>query len=224
MAGTLRRMRHVVWDWNGTLLADQLVAVEALNVVCARAGVTVLTAEQVRQMNTRPLRRFYERLFARPITDAEWARIDDVFHDAWRAAVARVALATDAVVALEAVTAAGRTQSLLSMLRHDDLVPLLAGFEIDHHFVRVDGLRELSTGGGKAEYLVAHLERVRHTWTDATDVLVIGDTLDDARAAAHVGARCVLYDGGTHTAADLDAAGVPVATSLVEALDLAGAA
>jgi len=53
-------------------------------------------------------------------------------------------------------------------------------------------------------------------------VLVIGDAKDDAAAAAHVGAACVLYDGGSHPREELEATGAPVAGSLTEALDLAG--
>ena len=48
-------------------------------------------------------------------------------------------------------------------------------------------------------------------------MVVIGDALDDAAAAAHVGARCILYDGGSHLrdrleqacAAHLEATGTP---------------
>jgi phosphoglycolate phosphatase-like HAD superfamily hydrolase len=57
-------------------------------------------------------------------------------------------------------------------------------------------------------------------------VLVVGDALDDAAAAAEVGVPCVLFDGGSHPRSELEEAGVPVVGSLVEALevgrDLAG--
>ena len=51
---------------------------------------------------------------------------------------------------------------------------------------------------------------------------MIGDSLDDAVAAQEVGVPCVLYDGGSHHRRELDAAGVPVAQSLVAALQLGG--
>ena len=54
-------------------------------------------------------------------------------------------------------------------------------------------------------------------------MVVIGDALDDARAARAVGVECILYDGGSHHRAELDSAGVAVARSLVEAVRLAGA-
>jgi len=51
--------------------------------------------------------------------------------------------------------------------------------------------------------------------------VVIGDAVDDAVAAAHVGARAVLYTGGSHSRSSLEAAGVPVVDTLAEAVALA---
>ncbi len=215
-------MRHVVWDWNGTLLDDQELVVDALGVVLDDAGVPRVDLATYQALYTRPLRRFYEHLFGRPIDDEEWAHIDELYHAGYRAALADVELTEDAEVALDAIARTGRSQSLLSMWRHDELIPLVERLGVREHFVRVDGLR--GPGGGlKAPHLEAHLQRVVATaGDDPREVLVVGDALDDAAAAAHVGARCVLYDGGSHPPEQLEAAGVPVAASLTGALDLAG--
>jgi phosphoglycolate phosphatase-like HAD superfamily hydrolase len=53
--------------------------------------------------------------------------------------------------------------------------------------------------------------------------VMIGDSVDDALAAASVGARCVLYSGGFTDAARLAEVGVPVVGSLAEAAVLAAA-
>jgi phosphoglycolate phosphatase-like HAD superfamily hydrolase len=215
-------MRHVVWDWNGTLLADQELVVDALNAVLVDRGLPSTDLATYQRLYTRPVRRFYERLFGRSIDDAEWQHLDDVYHTGYAAALERARLADDALDALEAIAGTGRTQSLLSMYRHEDLVPLVTKLGVHDHFVRVDGLR--GPGGGlKAPHLEAHLERIIHAaGDDPGRVLVVGDALDDAAAAAHVGASCVLYDGGSHPRDELERAGVPVADSLTHALDIAG--
>lgn len=215
-------MRHVVWDWNGTLLDDHHLVVDGLNAVLDDAGIDRVDVTTYQRLYTRPIQVFYERVFGRPIGDGEWQRIDDVFHDAYDQALARVGLASDAEVALDAVARGGRTQSLLSMYRHDDLVPLVDRFGIADRFARIDGVR--GTGGGtKAPYLEAHLGGIiSDPATDAGDVLVIGDAVDDATAASHVGARCVLYDGGAHPRGQLEATGYPVASTLTQALEIAG--
>ena len=214
-------MRHVVWDWNGTLLDDQHVVVEALNAVLDDAGLPEVDLATYQRLYTRPVRLLYERLFGREVAPDEWQRIDDVYHAGYRAAQARARLAPDAEQALDAVAADGWTQSLLSMYRHEELVPLVERLGIDDRFVRIDGLR--GPGGGvKAPHLEAHLARVLHVaGDDPSRVLVVGDALDDAAAAAHVGVACILYDGGSHPRQELDRAGVPVADSLSHALELA---
>lgn len=213
-------MRHVVWDWNGTLLDDQRLVLQALNAVLVDAGLPPTDAATYRRLYTRPIRVFYERLFGRPLGDREWARVDEVYHEAYHARLAQATLTADARDVLEDVEEAGLTQSLLSMYRHHELVPLVRRLGVADHFVRIDGLRGPG-GGRKARELEAHLGSF-DTSVDPRDVLVVGDALDDARAAAHVGTRCVLYDGGSHPRAELEQAGVPVVPSLSGALEVAG--
>jgi phosphoglycolate phosphatase-like HAD superfamily hydrolase len=210
-------MRHVVWDWNGCLFDDQHLVIEGLNAVLDDAGLPRVDVAIYQRLYTRPVKVFYERLFGRPIDTGEWEHLDEVYHHGYRAALDRADLNADAHEALALVEEDDRTQSLLSMWRHAELVPLVTELGIHERFVRVDGLR--GAGGGlKAPHLEAHLRAVRR---GADEVLVVGDALDDAAAAAHVGARCVLYDGGSHPRAELQRAGVPVASSLTEALDVA---
>jgi phosphoglycolate phosphatase-like HAD superfamily hydrolase len=51
--------------------------------------------------------------------------------------------------------------------------------------------------------------------------VLIGDSVDDAHAAAEVGAQVVLYAGGFTDAPRLRKTGQPVATTLTEAVALA---
>lgn len=212
---------HLVWDWNGTLFDDQHLVIGALNAVLDEAGLPRVDMATYQRLYTRPVLVFYERLFGRPIGPQEWERLDAVYHAGYRAGLDRARLTVDATTALDAVEVAGGTQSLLSMWRHEELVPLVGVLGIADRFARIDGLRG-DGGGVKAPYLQAHLDAlVAERGVAPSEVLVIGDALDDAAAAAHIGATCVLYDGGSHPRQELDAAGVPVATSLTEALELA---
>lgn len=216
-------MRHIVWDWNGTLLDDHDLVVGALRHLTDREGIEPITPERYRALYCRPVKRFYERIFGRPIGSEEWDELDDAYHAKYRELLAeRARLAHDAIDALDRVDAAGRTQSLLSMYRHHELVPLIERFELHHRFVRVDGLRGLG-GVKKAASMEAHLTAVAdHHGGDPRRVAVIGDAIDDAHAAEHVGARAVLIDSGAHPRDELEATGAEVVDSLTEALDVVG--
>ncbi len=116
----------------------------------------------------------------------------------------------------------GHSQSILSMYVHDELVPLVRGFGIEPHFIRVDG-RTGPSGGSKAEHMVRHIGALAGVaGVDPARTVVIGDAADDAVAALHVGAQAVLYTGGSHSRASLEGVGVPVVDTLAEAVEEAG--
>ena len=207
-------VRHLVWDWNGTLFDDQVAVVAAVNDALARLGVPAIDADGYRTHFTRPVERFYEQVVGRAISAQEWAALDAAYHDSYAGWVERLELAPDALEALAAAEAAGLSQSLLSMWRHEDLVPLVERLGIGRYFVRVDGLSR-SDGGSKAEHLVKHLAALE---LEPSAVVLVGDSLDDLAAARAVGAGCVLYDGGSHHRHALEATGVPVVDSLTDAL------
>jgi phosphoglycolate phosphatase-like HAD superfamily hydrolase len=207
-------VRHVVWDWNGTLVDDHLAVVAAINHALATLRLGPIDSEVFRSHFTRPVQRFYERVAGRPIEPGEWHTLDEAYHDSYSARLERLQLAPDAWAALAAAETAGLTQSLLSMWRHQDLVSLVGRLGIGRFFRRVDGLRAPG-GGGKTEHLVAHLAALE---VEPSAALLVGDALDDLAAAQAVGARCVLYDGGAHHRHALEASGVPVVDTLTAAV------
>jgi phosphoglycolate phosphatase-like HAD superfamily hydrolase len=210
-------VRHLVWDWNGTLVDDQSAVVAAVNDALASLRLRPIDSDAYRTHFTRPVQRFYEQVAGRPIEPGEWRALDEAYHDSYGARVEGLALAADARAALEAAAAAGLSQSLLSMWRHQDLVPLVERLGIARFFVRVDGLR-VSGGESKTEHLVEHLAALG---VEAPAALLVGDALDDLAAARAVGAGCVLYDGGSHHRDALEATGAPVVATLTEAVALA---
>jgi phosphoglycolate phosphatase-like HAD superfamily hydrolase len=206
---------HLVWDWNGTLLNDLDLVVEATNAAFAAIGGPAVTADDHRRDFRRPVVDYYAFVMGRPITADEFVRLDHAFHTAYRTRLLECALAADAV---EAINAWSGTQSLLSMWFHDELLPEVSRRGLAERLVRIDGLRATVGGGHKAEHLVEHLEALG---VKPDDTILIGDSADDAHAAEAVGAACVLYGGGFTHPDRLRETGVPVAGSLVEAVSIA---
>ncbi|MEU2250517.1 HAD family hydrolase [Streptomyces sp. NPDC019224] len=209
---------HLVWDWNGTLLDDNTAVVGATNAAFGEVGVAPITVEQYREMYCIPIPRFYERLMGRLPTDAEWELMDGAFHRHYTQRRDACGLTAGAAELLARWQLTGRSQSIMSMYRHEELVPVVRGFGIERHFVRVDG-RTGPSGGSKAQYMERHLAAMEGISPGHT--VVIGDAVDDAVAAAHVGAKAILYTGGSHSRASLEKAGVPVVDTLGDAVTLA---
>ncbi|GHG82962.1 HAD family hydrolase [Streptomyces griseocarneus] len=209
------RAAHIVWDWNGTLFHDVDAVISATNAAFAELGLEPITLARYRELYCVPIPRFYERLMGRLPTPAEWDHMDTVFQRHYRDHHIRCALADGAESLLRRWQEAGGTQSIMSMYGHEDLLPLVRGFGIERRFIRVDG-RTGPSGGSKAEHMARHIAGL--DGVSARRTVVIGDAVDDAVAAAHVGAHAVLYTGGSHSRESLAEAGVPVVDSLVEAV------
>lgn len=206
-------MAHIVWDWNGTLFNDLDAIVDATNEIFASYGLPLMDLAGFRSVYTRPIWSCYERLLGRELEQGEWERLDAAFHDSYHRLMERCRLAADARHAIDALTDAGHTQSLLSMWHHDRLTVAVREHGIGEIFRRVDGLRPEEAGGSKAEFMVRHLTRLE---VDPSEVIAIGDSVDDAVAARHAGARAILYAGGMQARAELDRFGVPVVERLTE--------
>jgi len=208
---------HLVWDWNGTLLDDFDLTIAATNAAFHASGGPNVTGDEHRRRFRRPIAEYYAEVLGRPVDEAEFAAMDTRFHSEYHRMLATCRLAAGAA---EALAAWSGSQSLLSMWFHEQLVPFVAGFGLADRFVRIDGLREATGGGNKAEHLVRHLAALR---LDGADCVLIGDTLDDADAAAAVGAGCVLVSYGYTDGDRLAATGLPVADTLADAVKLASA-
>ncbi|GAA3177242.1 MULTISPECIES: HAD family hydrolase [Streptomyces] len=213
------RATHLVWDWNGTLFHDIDAVIGATNAAFAEVGMEPITLERYRELYRVPVPLFYEHLMGRMPTDAEWLVMDEAFHRHYTDRRGHCGLADGADALLAGWRAAGGSQSILSMFGHDELIPLVRGFGIEPHFLRVDG-RKGPSGGGKSEDMVRHLAALESV--DPHRTVVIGDAVDDAVAARHAGAQAVLYTGGSHSRDRLRAAGVPIVDTLAEAVEVAG--
>lgn len=215
-------MRHIVWDWNGTLFDDGPLVVEAVNACLASQGAGPIDAATYRREFVRPLELFYAKFLDGPIDPDFLHALDDVFQDAYWDGFDDADLTVDAREAIDMAASRGATQSVASMLWHDMLVPTVTGFGLHEQMLALDGNRG-TAGETKEQHLAHHVERLRQMYPALRQarITVIGDITDDAAAARHVGVGCVLYDGGSQDREQLEATGFPVANTLVEAVDIA---
>ncbi|MFJ8043955.1 HAD family hydrolase [Kitasatospora sp. NPDC096147] len=211
---------HLVLDFNGTLLDDNAARLRALNDSLAVLGLAPIDMAEYRLKFCVPVPSFYGRLLGRMPTAEEWDLADAVFQRNYPGyARTGSTLMEGAEDVLAAWTAAGHSLSVLSLHTHAALLQELERLGIARYFTLVDGRRG-PTGGTKADAMRRHLELLG---TDGSRVVAIGDTVDDGLAARSAGIRAVLFSGGAQLAAELAASGAPVADSLREAAELAGA-
>ena len=217
-----REIRHIVWDWNGTLFDDQPLVTHATNASLGAVGFPSLDGCQYQDLYRRPLQDFYLAMVGREFSAEEWQLVEDAFSRTYADGMHTCQLTADALTALDSW--APHSQSLLSMYDHDRLVPLTDSFGLTSRLVRVDGRPPALDYGPKTKYLAAHLTHLQavEPALAAEQVALVGDCVDDAMAALEVGATAVLYTGGSSSRKNLEAAGLglPVVDSLTEAVAL----
>ena len=201
----------LVWDWNGTLLDDTQASVDALNDQLARRGLPPITVDFYRDTFAFPVRPFYTRCGV-DLSREDWDALAQDYHDAYHVHARNARLAGTAVEALEMAERHGFRQTIVSALRQDYLDAAVDRFGIRRFFTDVVGTDNLDGGSklSRAQALAARL---------GDDLVLIGDSLHDKEVADALGARCVLFAGGSHSPARL-ARVAPVAVTLTEAVQL----
>lgn len=194
------RYRHIVWDWNGTLLDDVDYSIACMNGLLDRRGLPRLDRARYHALFDFPVRDYYYRLGFDPVRDPfEQLSVEFISaYDARRWDCRLHAAATDV---LAAVAHTGATQSILSAYRQETLHEIVGHFGLTRHFIRLTGLDNIfahsKAGLGRAWLAELGLPPAQ--------VLLIGDTLHDLDVAQHMGVDCVLVAAGHHPAARLRA-------------------
>lgn len=201
----------ILWDWNGTLLDDTRAAVGALGVILERRGIAPVPFEEYRATFSFPSRTYYERV-GLDFSKESWGALAREYHEAYLALPRR--LATDAAAALDLADSLGYAQYIVSAMRQDLLDGEVERFGLAGRFKAVCGTDNLD-GGSK----IGSVRRLARTLPPGS-ATVIGDALHDKESADVIGARCIFYTGGSHSAERLAAAG-RTASTLVEAVEAA---
>lgn len=185
--------RHVIWDWNGTLLDDLDLCVELINGILGRNGLPTVDRAGYHAEFNFPVRDYYRRI-GLEVEGQGFERLSAEFIGGYEQRRLECGLHDGALEALAAVEAAGLTQSILSAYRQETLQEIVAHFGLTARFIRLNGLSDIYAHG-KIELGRRWL---RELGLPPADVLLIGDTLHDAEVARELGVDCALVAGGHH--------------------------
>ncbi len=216
-----RTIRHVVWDWNGTLLNDVFACVEALNAILKWRELPPVAEQDYRRAFDFPVQEYY-RALGLPCGGDEWRALTRIFHEHYAAASRRAALRDGVPEVLAGLRRRGMPMSVLSASEVTILERMIRERGIRDYFEHVRGLDNLDAHskwdiGGE---LFAALE------ASAAEVLLVGDTTHDFEVAQRLGCDCLLLAGGHQSVERLRPCGCPVAetpAAILEAVKRRGA-
>ena len=187
------RYRHIIWDWNGTLLDDLDYCIGIMNAILRRRGLPEFDRTHYHAVFDFPVRDYYARLGFETAKDS-FEALSVEFITGYDAHRLDCALHPDTRRILAAVQAAGLTQSILSAYRHETLVEIVTHFGLAPHFAALSGLDNIYAHS-KAEL---GRTQVAKLGLPPSEILLIGDTLHDLEVAREIGVDCVLIAAGHH--------------------------
>lgn len=209
---------HIIWDWNGTLLNDFSVSLNATNEALSEINIPKITSLCYKENYSVPVDDFYHKIIGRTTTRDEWKRIGQKFNEIYKPEVIKAPLADKAMHILKNV----KSQSICSLMENDLLLSMVESFGVRDYFSLIQGRSHPLLKEGKEKHLEAHINwLVSRLNIDKRVMILIGDTVDDAYSAKTAGIKSILYSGGTYSYDRLKATGQPVAKTLDEAIVLA---
>lgn len=187
------KIKHIIWDWNGTLLDDLWLSIKAINIVLNRYQLPEIHEEKYLEIFTFPVIDYYERL-GFDFEKQPFTVVGTEFIEEYTKRQLKPGLHHGARELMTCLKQNGITQSLLSAARQQMLDTLISHHQLDEFFIKVIG-QDDHYAHGKTE--------AGKLWVDSLDVrphevLFIGDTLHDLDVAKAIGADCALIAGG-HT-------------------------
>lgn len=204
-------IRHIIWDWNGTLLDDVAACVEAMNCMLAKRRLGVLSLERYREIFGFPVRDYYREL-GFDLEHEDWDALAKEFHFHYDITARTASLREGILPVLKALKGRGVCMSILSASETSILQRMLGARGIASHFSKAYGLDNLHA----ASKLSLGFRLLEEVAVPARRVLLIGDTIHDHDVASELGCRCLLLGGGHQSDARLTACGCAVVKSPAE--------
>lgn len=183
--------RHLIWDWNGTLLDDAWLCRDIMNGQLRKRGLPTLSAERYEAIFDFPVEGYYRKVgFDWKKETFEEAGTEFIVEYEKRKTECRLQIGAKEL--LKRVESAGLSQAVLSAYSHGSLEAFLGHFGVRSHFKSVAGSRN-HYAEGKVEHGLRMLQELH---VSPSETLLIGDTTHDAEVARAMGVGCVLIPCG----------------------------
>lgn len=200
----------ILWDWNGTLLDDLDLCLDALNRLLARHGYPQrYDHDGYRAIFGFPIQDYYTRA-GFDFTKDSFAELAKDYMDYYIPAAEACTLMPGAQQTLSAFQTAGVRQVILSASPLTTLQAQVAQRGITGCFDRLLGLDDIYA----KSKIETGLRYLAESGFDPAHAVMIGDTTHDFEVAQALGVRCVLQTGGHQPRATLQSTGAPVFDTL----------
>lgn len=207
------KYKYVIWDFNGTVLDDTAVSMNAINKVLKKRNLpTLSTVDDLRRLFCFPVKDYYRRL-GMDFADEPYEVPADEWVRDYTANMFSAPLSEGIWEALLKIKEGGAKQIILSASELDMLTKQTDALGISQMFDEILGCDNV--------YAVSKAH-IAESWIKSKNrqeifpAIMVGDTDHDFAVSQIIGCDCVLYSGGFMSREVLEGFCVPVFDTIAE--------
>ena len=208
------KYKHIIWDWNGTLLDDTWLCVEGINKSLEKRSLQTITKEIYRKVFSFPVEDYYERL-GFDFKKEPFEVAGDEFVAYYAKCFHKVKLHKQVSSALGALEIAGFSQSILSAGKQEYLDQWVKVHGLSEYFIIIRGI-DNQYARGKIELGISFIKELPY---EKDEIIMVGDTVHDSDVADAMGIDCLLIDHGHMGNKKLKATGRKVFSNIEQVRD-----
>ena len=188
------RYKHIIWDWNGTLLDDAWLFVDIMNSVLKNRNMNTITLEIYRDIFGFPIEEYYKKL-GFDVEKEAFQQTGLEFIKAYEKKRYEAELYPLVKSILSKLTSSLNIQHSILSAQHQSLLDdLTKHYNIRKYFIEINGLNNY-LANSKLDEGIKWMQKIR---LNTQQVLFIGDTYHDYEVAQALGIDCILLSHG-HT-------------------------
>ena len=183
--------KHIIWDWNGTLLDDAWLCVEIINQTLRKRNLPLLTPKDYMEAFGFPVKDYYQRL-GLDFSIEPFEVIAREYIDTYRIRRFDSSLRQNVKEILDNFNSAGYKQYILSAYEENSLIEMVKYHKIEHIFRSIVGCDDHYAHGKTSQ----GQELLKNLNVPPGEIIMVGDTTHDAEVAQQIGLDVVLFPTG----------------------------
>lgn len=212
----MKNKKYILWDWNGTIVDDVGIALDAVNMMLRHVQRPEITLEEYRKAMDTPIFLFYEKFFDMERTDFEW--ITRKFQSYYKEHQRELSLHEGVKELLDFFAAGDCRQIILSSSSTQIIRHYAQSFGVVGYFEKILGADDLCAAG-KIERAIEYFKKNK---IPREETVMIGDSVHDFEVSQTLGIDCILISEGHQDIKSLQSCGCPVIKSFKDKKSLNG--
>jgi phosphoglycolate phosphatase len=191
LAPHIENKKHVIWDWNGTLLSDIEHAIRITNRLLREENLPGTTVEIYKEIFSFPVIEYYKKLGFN-VSPEKFSELCERFNQHFVDGLHECALWPGAEQTLAAIKKSGKMQSVLSASEQGILEHSIKRYALEEYFDHITGIADKAAGSKVSR----GFELMKKAGVATRDTIMIGDTDHDLEVGKALEIDVILVEHG----------------------------